>query len=375
MAILLEAETKPLIRKILRLYPDLTKARELFEKPETAYPRLFPSGQDILNPVVEKKKLMRMRTIEATRIALDKIKRFGEAADLTPSESNSLLCSIILTTRPAILIENDKYLQANPPLTSDDLDWNNFLEPYRGTIEKAALSVGRVEFKHSDTEKYGGTGFLVAEDAIMTNRHVAEFFCEKDTQTGEYIFKTEITKRRVDYCEENKTQPAREFQIKKILKIYDPPGPDLALLKVAKTSQGQDHPTPLVIADNMPEPVEDANVDPNEHRKIFAVGYPFFDISREDPAQLKDVFGDVYEVKRLQPGMFNLVKAGENVLYHDCSTIGGNSGSCIVDVKLNQVIGLHFRGKLSSEYNEAIALPLLDSSIKTDLKQFGVEFV
>ncbi|MCW4029103.1 MAG: serine protease [Candidatus Bathyarchaeota archaeon] len=367
------AETSPLIRKIMRLYPDLTKAQQFFEKTETAYPIMFPIKHETLPLGIEKRKLMRMKTIEATSSALEKIKKFGELANLTPSENNSILCSIILTTRPAILIENDTYLQAKPPLTSSDIDWNNFLEPYRGMIEKAALSVGRIEFKHSDTEKYGGTGFLVAEDVIMTNRHVAEYFCEKDMQTGEYIFKTEITRKRIDYCEENNTSPSREFQIKKILKIYDPPDPDLALLKVAKTSQEREHPTPLVIADSMPDPIEDSDVDPNGHRKVFAVGYPFFD-TRETTKQLQDVFGDVYEVKRLQPGIFNSVKNVDNVLRHDCSTIGGNSGSCIVDVKLNQVIGLHFRGELASEYNEAVALPLLNNSIKNDLKQFGVEF-
>jgi hypothetical protein len=72
----LAAETSPLIRKIMRLYPDLTKAQQFFEKNETAYPILFPIKHETL-PLIEKRKLMRMKTIEATRLALEKIKKYG----------------------------------------------------------------------------------------------------------------------------------------------------------------------------------------------------------------------------------------------------------------------------------------------------------
>ena len=32
----------------------------------------------------------------------------------------------------------------------------------------------------------------------------------------------------------------------------------------------------------------------------------------------------------------------DDVMFHDCSTLGGVSGSCVVDLDSNQVIGLHF---------------------------------
>jgi hypothetical protein len=35
--------------------------------------------------------------------------------------------------------------------------------------------------------------------------------------------------------------------------------------------------------------------------------------------------------------------------------LGGNSGSCVVDLETNQVIGLHFAGQYM-QYNEAVAL-------------------
>jgi hypothetical protein len=59
------------------------------------------------------------------------------------------------------------------------------------------------------------TGFLVADDVIMTARHVAEYFC--DQKGKEWSFNTGV-KSRIDYCEEKDSKKPREFKIKKILK-------------------------------------------------------------------------------------------------------------------------------------------------------------
>jgi V8-like Glu-specific endopeptidase len=40
---------------------------------------------------------------------------------------------------------------------------------------------------------------------------------------------------------------------------------------------------------------------------------------------------------------------------HDCSKLGGNSGSCVIDLETNQVIGLHFGGRYLGR-NSAVAL-------------------
>ena len=59
---------------------------------------------------------------------------------------------------------------------------------------------------------------------------------------------------------------------------------------------------------------------------------------------LQDIFGGTYEVKRLQPGTVMQVDTARKVFTHDCSTLGGNSGSCVVDLRTGLVIGLHFGG-------------------------------
>jgi V8-like Glu-specific endopeptidase len=59
------------------------------------------------------------------------------------------------------------------------------------------------------------------------------------------------------------------------------------------------------------------------------------------------------------------------VMFHNCSTIGGFSGGCVVDLDSSQVIGLHFAGKYM-QYNEAVALwRLVDDPLLTNA---GVNF-
>ena len=61
----------------------------------------------------------------------------------------------------------------------------------------------------------------------------------------------------------------------------------------------------------------------------------------------------------------------DDLMFHDASTLGGNSGSCVVDLETNQVIGLHFAG-LYMQYNEALALwRLVDDPLLT---RAGVNF-
>ena len=74
---------------------------------------------------------------------------------------------------------------------------------------------------------------------------------------------------------------------------------------------------------------------------------------------MQQIFMDVYNVKRLQPGevrSFQAVELPEFV--HDCSTLGGNSGSPVFDLESHNVVGLHFGGKYL-EGNHAVPLWML----------------
>src|SRR5262249_6487055 len=86
------------------------------------------------------------------------------------------------------------------------------------------------------------------------------------------------------------------------------------------------------------------------NRNIVAVGYPALD-PRNDAALQDKIFGGVYYVKRLQPGVVReraKVRSFENqvnAMTHDASTLGGNSGSAVIDVDTGEVVALHFAGE------------------------------
>ena len=123
---------------------------------------------------------------------------------------------------------------------------------------------------------------------------------------------------------------------------------------------------------------------PLSGRNLYVLGYPAPD-RRNNPTIQRSIFGDQYFVKRLQPGAAMPPQPGApsgsspaqpvheptDVVFHDASTLGGNSGSCVVDLDSGQAIGLHFGGQYM-HYNEAVALwRLLDDPL---LARAGVNF-
>src|SRR5207247_10401286 len=122
---------------------------------------------------------------------------------------------------------------------------------------------------------------------------------------------------------------------------------DLALFRVAaRAAPGGRRPQPLPVARRI-------TIRPG--RRVYVVGYPASDSRRNEPEALRRLFADIYNVKRLLPGEVRSVLPRQWQLLHDCSTLGGNSGSCVVDLETHHVIGLHFGGRYL-EVNKAVAL-------------------
>jgi endonuclease G len=86
------------------------------------------------------------------------------------------------------------------------------------------------------------------------------------------------------------------------------------------------------------------------------IGYPARDDRRNDPDAARSIFNDIYEKKRLAPGKVQVSERPDSlVLKHDCSTLGGNSGSVVFDVTSGKAIGLHFGGRFElSNYSVRI---------------------
>jgi DNA/RNA endonuclease G (NUC1)/subtilisin family serine protease len=196
--------------------------------------------------------------------------------------------------------------------------------------------VGRIELKRLPEDVHVGTGWLVAEDIVVTNRHVAEFFSRGSGRTA-VLSKDPFGQpvpAQIDFREEHARQDASEFAVAEILLIeeLDERFPDMALLKLRRNGAG------------LPPPIEFLSTLPKiGEATIAVVGYPAWDY-RNDAATMQRLFGDIYGVKRLAPGQVS--DAGQGFVFeHDCTTLGGNSGSVVLDAETGKAIGLHFAGE------------------------------
>jgi len=210
--------------------------------------------------------------------------------------------------------------------------------PKNQTIKEAIPPVGRVELPTHPSLPYGGTGFIVGPGLLMTNRHVAEIF-GSGLGLRDLVFRPGATaavdlEKRVDGGEKILT-------VEKILMIH--PYWDMALLKVEGIPSSI---TPLKLAN---DPVEGKP-------EVVAIGYPAFD-PRNNKAVQDEVFKGVYNVKRIMPGKLTGAQEvrsfGKRVMAstHDGSTLGGASGSAMVELTNGHVVALHFGGRyLKSNY-------------------------
>ena len=195
----------------------------------------------------------------------------------------------------------------------------------------------------------------------MTNRHVAVEFSERKRGEG-WRFITGI-EPRVDFREEYRGTKVEEFPCVEVVGIH--PRLDLALLRVENRTAGATAlPAPLMLQHESPRGMRG--------RKVYVVGYPASDGRRNEPEVMRRIFADIYDVKRLQPGTIRSLLVLGSTFDHDCSTLGGNSGSCVVDLENGKLLGLHFAGTYRKD-NNAIALWKLrrDPLLKSAGVQFG----
>lgn len=262
------------------------------------------------------------------RIAEAALEKLARGSSLSADERFAVEAIIIPDKRPAIDIRRGTFE------VTHEL-WRHFgTDPrLRANIEKAIRSVGRVELPGHPQLPYGGTAFVVGKGLLMTNRHVAE------------IFTAGLGVRGLRFIEGHRAgfDPMREIDSPPNGRILDVramrmvhPYWDMALLAV----EGLDAAI---------EPLRLAVSEPPSGRDVAVIGYPAFDPRNNAAVQL-EVFRNVFDVKRLQPGKLGKrrrIKSFEDIVEavtHDSSTLGGNSGSAVIDVESGEVVALHFAG-------------------------------
>lgn len=272
--------------------------------------------------------------IDKTQVALGQFQRGDE---LSPESLDNLEAIIIPKLRPVYDVLNGSFdtTVADGPLSPGHTLWTKLTTDaqLKARITQVLPAIGRIELLWPTNVPYGGTGFVVGQGLLMTNRHVAQIFAQGLGDRNISFINGRAA--GVDFKRDKAAGPV--FKVRRVRMIH--PYWDMALLEV----------------DGIPgdiQPLRLAVDDAREmlHREVVVVGYPAFD--GRNPADVQsDVMRDRYEVKRLQPGLlqggFDTESFGKilTAATHDCSTTGGNSGSALMDLETGMIVGLHFAGK------------------------------
>lgn len=277
-------------------------------------------------------------------------------------EDRAALEAIVkLKGRPALRVDGGTISPADPLFG----EWGGtFLMTDKLPLLTSA--VGRIDL---DGEHIG-TGFLVAPNLIMTNRHVLEGIAEEVRGNG--VSRWEFAKGSPTIDFSDLADAASKADILKVVaagpntisNVVNLSHLDLALMEIATPTSA---PTPLTLVGK-----ENATASRSE---LFTIGYParpgtsaMIDpktgqFSQEIANRLGAIFNFQYGRKYICPGLIEATTGtlpddtNGWVFAHDATTLGGNSGSCVVRLTGEfGVIGLHFAGApLTANYAHSLA--------------------
>lgn len=211
----------------------------------------------------------------------------------------------------------------------------------RSLVRPRLASVGLLEVFDGVMKYPVGTAWMAGNGIAVTNRHVAEKFAALDADSRP-VFLTNFRDRpfqvTVDFAEEHGS--SRESEIKVAAVTYLAPrlgnAPDLALLQLEASL-------------NLPRPIPLLADEPKPGDWIAVVGYPQPDdrVPPEGREVEETYFSGIYGVKRLSPGEIdpNAGDMPEWAFRHDATTLGGSSGSVLIDLKTGSAVGVHFKGE------------------------------
>jgi trypsin-like peptidase len=227
-------------------------------------------------------------------------------------EERQALVRMICAMRPAILTRRGnigplpRYFEF-PALQYER--WTAFQTAARPII----YSVGRLDRAGGDGV---GTGFLVAGDLLVTNSHVVQALFGGFT----FVAGAATVRFQMEYYNADGENPVPVTDL-----VRRHPTLDMALLRL-----GAHPPRPALAISATP-------LVPGV--PVAAIGYPSRD-SERNPVFADRVFGDIYDVKRASPG--EIIQLQDSCLDHDCTTLGGSSGSPLVSQGTGEVVGVHF---------------------------------
>ncbi|MEI9425920.1 DNA/RNA non-specific endonuclease [Mesorhizobium sp. Cs1299R1N1] len=247
-----------------------------------------------------------------------------------PQQAIELESIVMRRRRPVLAIQNGAAVlefkdEADLPL------WKSRLESAATVLGRAIPCVGRIELTGNPDFSWVGTGWLVDPRYLVTNRHVAEEFARSEGDA--FVMQSgpdgEMA-ASIDMLQEIGRNDKQVFQVKGVSYIEPRPGLDLAFLEVEQ------------IDGTVAKPIRLSVAAPTKNPFVATIGYPAFDSRIPEPDLMKQIYGEIFDKKRLAPGA--ITEVDQDRVLHNCTTLGGNSGSVVVDLKSGEALGLHFSG-------------------------------
>ncbi|WP_055603446.1 trypsin-like serine peptidase [Streptomyces aureus] len=262
-------------------------------------------------------------------------------------------------TRPVLFVEND-FFDVEAPAAAG---WAASLSVIQAELRTVCRAVGRVNDPHS-LLGYQGTAWAIDDGVVVTNYHVLEVISTHPSRSdgtfgGE--LKPGVT---VDFgAEVGGGPPDRVFPVGRVLGVGRAGAPecahptvrgvnfdglDLAVLELEPV-RGRPFPAPVQVARGDDTTTQGALA--SRGRGVYVVGFPG-NAASTTPDVFAELFAGVKGVKRLTPGVLTEGRGEVDkderswIISHDASTLGGSSGSLVVDLEAGgrKVLGLHFAG-------------------------------
>lgn len=263
---------------------------------------------------------------------------FESVADQGPAGVRSLaLETIVREGRPAIPIVENRVSFKNAIVDAAAETIVTRLKQTVAKVEPCIPLVGRIDVdNYPSSLNYVGTGWLVAPNIAVTNRHVADLIAQSDKgkfrfRPGRFGEKMRVTLDSRHELGQNATNSVR---VKNVIWIEpNSQGPDIAFIELDGKSSGVTK-----------QFITLAPADAKANTEVVVIGYPARAPSHIIPNQawMDQIYGSTYDVKRIAPGLLGSNSRGWST--HDCTTLGGNSGSVVLDMNTGDAVALHFAG-------------------------------
>ncbi|WP_165226240.1 trypsin-like serine peptidase [Aquisphaera insulae] len=244
--------------------------------------------------------------------------------------------------RPSFLVRDGRVDMRSSPLGR----WDDSLYADEHDLEKAITCIGRIDAPGL-IGGYAGTGVLIHDDLILTNRHVVQMLAGRTIG----LLGNSIGDAAIDFGHEYRGHATiGRRKLKKVAFVGDQPVDpydadhgrlDLAVIELEPPPAGGGSRFVMSV-DAAPVRVG-AGGPP-----VYAIGYPYRpDPGLYTPTLLDRLFDLLFGYKRLAPGQ-TIASRRSTAAWtaaHDATTLGGNSGSAIVRAGTSLgLLAIHYGG-------------------------------